>query len=379
MYYNPFQNNYSQIISLDETLKFIYALDGFEIVSTKKTQYIMHWEWFEFKSEKDLDLFQLFIKLHLESIISLSLKQVWNDNLINNPSLKKELDKYIKKDERNIILRIFFKLQKEYDFELIYENWENISQLIKKHDGFDISLWVNGIYFFDLFFINITQYKWYDDLNKNKIINELFENISKKINWEINYSKQIEIFYEFDNYLENNRVIFPLLKELEENKNLVISKVILKENYIHFYLEKFIDFKKEVLLEVSKKIIKKEIIKVEYKNKIIKINNDEIEFLKDKHWIYKESKIYNLYKIIFDSFDYYKKFKVSFEELQTIFDLNIYNELKKEYFTWMNYDNFIRKDLQTKNKLIKEKFNIETFIGIDKNWIWCQYYNSEKS
>lgn len=372
MHYKTFQNNYSPIISLDETLKFIYALDGFEIASNKKTQYIMHWEWFEFKSERDLDLFQLFLKLYLNSTINLSLRQIWNDNWINNPSLEKELNKYIKEDDRDIISRTIFKLQKEYDFELIYENWESISQLIKKHDGFDISLWVNGIYFFDLFFINITQYKWYDDLNKNKIINELFENISKKINGEINYSKQIEIFYEFDNYLENSRLVFPLLKELEDNKNLTIDKVVLKENYIHFYLEKFIDFKKEIIIEVSEKIIKKDVIKVEYKNDSFYINNEEIPF--DS----KDTKIFHLYRFIFDAYNHHEKNHLNYEQLEKYFDENWQNylEIKRDFFK--NYDSKIRRSLQDKNKDIKQKFGLEIFIGIGKSWIWCQYYNPEK-
>lgn len=373
MHYQSSQNNDSSTISLDETLKFLDALDGFEIVSTKKTQYIMHWEWFEFKSEKDLDLFQLFLKLHLESIISLSLKQVWNDNLINNPSLKKELDKYIIKDDRDIISRTFFKLQKEYDFELIYDNWESISQLIKRHDWFDISLHINWYSLLYLLFRKITQYKWYSDLNKKLIINELYENISKKIDNDKNSSKRIEIFYEFDNYLENNRLIFPLLKELEENKNLVIDKVVLKENYIHFYLEKFINFKKEVITELSEKIIKKDIIKFEYKNDEFYINNEAIYF--DS----KNTKIFHLYRFIFDAYIKFNKNHLSYIELEKFFDENSANYLKIKRDFFINYDSKIRKDLQTKNKDIQEKFWIEKFIGIDKSWIWCHYYHPEKS
>lgn len=373
MDYKPFENEYFPTISLDEILTFIYNVNWFEINSSKKTQYIIYWDWFEFKSEKDLSLFYILLKLYFESAIDLGLKEIWNDNNIINKELKTKIDSYLIKDNRDLISKTIFKIDKEFDIRWIFYDWEDISKIIKKHDWFDISLFIKWYSFFYLLFRKITQYKWYDDLNKNKIINELYENISKKINGEINYSTKIEIFYEFDNYLENNRLIFPLLKELEENKNLVINKVILKENYIHFYLEKFIDFKKEVILEVSEKIIKKDVIKFEYKNEAFYINNEKIPF--DS----KNTKIFHLYRFIFDAYKKFNKNHLSYVELEKFFDENWekYLKIKRDFF--INYDSKIRKSLQDKNKYIKQNFGIDTFIGIDKSWIGCHYYHSEKT
>lgn len=373
MHYEIFENESFPTISLNEVLTFIYSINWFEINSSKKTQYIMYWDWFEFKSEKDLKLFYIFLKLYFESAIDLALKEIWNDNNIINNGLKEKLNEYLLKDDRDILTKIIFKIDKEYDFEWFFYNWEEISKIIKKHDWFDISLHINWYSLLYLLFRKITQYKWYSDLNKKLIINELYENISKKIDNDKNSSKRIEIFYEFDNYLENNRLIFPLLKELEENKNLVIDKVVLKENYIHFYLEKFINFKKEVITELSEKIIKKDIIKFEYKNDEFYINNEAIYF--DN----KNTKIFHLYRFIFDAYIKFNKNHLSYIELEKFFDENSANYLKIKRDFFINYDSKIRKDLQTKNKDIQEKFWIEKFIGIDKSWIWCHYYHPEKS
>lgn len=377
MHYKTSTINFYPSASLDEILTFIYFINWFEINSNKKTQYISFWEWFEFKSENDLKLFEIFLKLHLEWVINLTLREIWNDNQIINKELKEELKYHIQEDFRDKISKMLFRLGNEYDLHSIFYNWEEISKLIKKHDWFDISIEINWYSFLYLFFRKITEYKWYEKINKRNIINELFEIISKKINHEINLNKEIEIFFELDDYLENKILVLPLLKELEENKNIKINKIIIKDDYIYFYLDKFTNFKKEVIFEVAENINKSKIL-VDYKDNKIFINNEEIFFQKDKNWIYKESKIYNLYKIIFDSFDYHKTNKVTYQEIQLVFDLKKYNEIKKEYFIWDNYDKYIRKDLQEKNKNILEKFDLDTFIGIDKRWIWCEYYKPEK-
>lgn len=377
MYYKTFKNEFYPKTSLDEILTFINYLNWFEINSNKITKYISFWEWFEFKSGNDLKIFEIFIKLHLESVINLWLREIWNDNQIINNELKERLEYHIQDDFRYKLSKIFFKIKKEYDLQSIFYDWNKLSKLIKKHDWFNISIEINWYSFLDLLFRKITEYKWYEKINKKNIVSELYEILAKKINNETNLNKEIELFFDFEDYLENKILIFPLLKELEENKNIKINKLIIKENYIYFYLDKFINFKKEIILNVSENI-NKWVLTIEYKENNIFINWVEIEFQKNKEWIKNETKIYNLYKIIFDSFNYHKKNKVSFEDVKKVFHPKKYKEIKEYYFDWMNYDNFIRKDLQIKNKLIKEKFNIETFIGIDKGWIWCYYYNPEK-
>lgn len=371
MQYKPLKNEFDISITLDQILKFIYSNNQLEINSKKRTSYIDLGEWFEFKSKLELDLFKTFLNLYLESAIDLKIDWIWNDNQIENKELKLELNKYIFEDDRNFLIRKLFKIETEYNYLEIYDNWEEISKIIKKHDWFDISIIVRWFEFFDLFFRKITEYKWYEDLNKSKVINNLFENISNKLAWEINSSKEIEIFYELDNYLENNRLIFPLLKELEKSNNLVINKIILKNNYLFFYLDKFIDFKKSLIQEKLKNIIKENKIIVEYKNDSFYINNEEIKFKS------KKSKIYNLYKIIFDTFNYYKKSNISYEEIQNVFDLNKYEKIEKDFFSWLKYDENIRKDLEIKNKEIEKKYNLADFIGCDKAWIQCQSYKSD--
>lgn len=374
MHYKPFQNEFYPTISLDEILQFLSSYH-YAILDSKNRTNIYNWDkdWFEFKSEKDLDMFYIFLKLYYESAIDLEINALWNDNQRINQELSKKLKKYLQVDNRDIISKVLLKTKKQYDIRGIFEDWNEISKYIKTYDWFYLSLRINSSSFLHLLFRKITQYKWYDNLNKKLIINELYENISKKIDNDKNSSKRIEIFYDFDDYLENNRLVFPLLKELEENKNLVIDKIILKENYIHFYLEKFIDFKKDIILKISEKIIEKEVIKVEYKNETFYINNEEIPF--DS----KDTKIFHLYRFIFDAYNQYERNHLNYEQLEKYFEKNWQNYLKIKKDFFKNYDSKIRKDLQTKNKYIKEKFNIEEFIGIGKSWIWCQYYTPEKN
>jgi len=373
MHYKSFQNEFYPTISLDEILQFLSTYHYIILDSKNRTKIYDYWEWFEFKNTNNIDMFYIFLKLYYESAIDLHVTGFWNENGKKNKELEKTLKQYIDENTSGIVSNVLLKIKKSYDIGWIFEDWKFISSKINKWDSFDIELRINSLNFFHLLFRKITQYKWYSDLNKKLIINELYENISKKIDNDKNSSKRIEIFYEFDNYLENNRLIFPLLKELEENKNLVIDKVVLKENYIHFYLEKFINFKKEVITELSEKIIKKDIIKFEYKNDEFYINNEAIYF--DN----KNTKIFHLYRFIFDAYIKFNKNHLSYIELEKFFDENSANYLKIKRDFFINYDSKIRKDLQTKNKDIQEKFWIEKFIGIDKSWIWCHYYHPEKS
>lgn len=370
MHYQVFQNESYPTIPLDEILKFIYYINWFEINSSKKTQYTMYWEWFEFKSEYDLELFNIFLKLYLEFAIDLEMKEIWNDNQIINKNLKWELDKYWIEDSREKFTKILLKQNKKYDLLSIFHNWEHISNLIKKHDWFDISLSINWNTFLNLFFRKITQYKGYNNINKNKIINELYENISNKLDWDINSSNKIEIFYTFENYLENSLLVFPLLKELEINWNLKISSIVIKQNYIYFYLENFIDFKKNIILKVSEKIIKNDTTTFEYKNNIFYINNEEVYFKSNS------TKIFDLFRLIFDAFIGLKSNNISIVEF-----IDFYKENKKKYKNLSINDikdtEKVRINIKDKCSQIEKKGNIKQFIGTSENYIQCKYFKPE--
>lgn len=312
MQYTPLKNEFDISITLDQILKFIYSNNQLEIDSKKRTSYIDLGEWFEFKSKLELDLFKTFLNLYLESAIDLKIDWIWNDNQIENKELKSELNKYIFEDDRNFLIRKLLKIEKEYDYLEIYDNWEEISKIIKKHDWFNVSIKIRGFEFFDLFFRKITEYKWYDDLNKDEIIDSLFENISNKLNWEINSSKEIEIFYDFDDYLENNRFVFPILKDLEDNKKLNIENVIIKDNYIHFYLDKFIDFKKDII-----KDLKPLYERLSFEDWKLKIDDNILI-----SWKKKGTKIYEIIDIIIDWIKKHQKLELSYDELKIIFSEN---------------------------------------------------------
>jgi hypothetical protein len=107
----------------------------------------------------------------------------------------------------------------------IYREWGQVKNKPPLDSSFDIKIKINPTRFFDILFIVINQEKDYNKLTNNKIIKELYNDISKKINNELSCEWDINIFEPFDNYVNNKYSIFPVLCELYYSQNIFIKSI----------------------------------------------------------------------------------------------------------------------------------------------------------
>lgn len=171
----------------------------------------------------------------------------------------------------------------------------------------------------------------------------------------------------FDEYFKEKVQFFEYLKYLESKNKLAINKVyqeklISKPHYIVFDIEKYIS-KFETIHLINYEKIENEII-VNFKNNELFIYWNKIKFNK---W----SKIWTLYKLVFDYFIENNTNNVSFENLIKYYELNKIDYIF-EKTPEFKYDYF-RRDVEKKN----ESLEIKDFLGINYSWFSCQYFNPE--
>jgi hypothetical protein len=195
-------------------------------------------------------------------------------------------------------------------------------------------------------------------------VKKLYENILSETWCKTNYEKEIRIFYNFNDYLNNHSSIYPILYELQEKSKLVIEKIEIKKWYIYFILRNFVNISLEDFEKAFDKIKRKITDTAFFKDEELFINNEQIDFKKKE-----SSDTYKTIKIFFEILNKIKKNEVSFNEIQNI---------RKEEYKWfdlkeINYDNS-RENIRWVNRRINKKYKIKKFIGIRKNWLVCNIF-----
>lgn len=342
--------------------------------------YFFDYNWWHLGIEKEILLFKLFkywlIEIDLYrfecDIDSLEWKEFY-----------KFMDKYSRVSEEHYSQDVW-KIQ--YDIKSIIENeydkfinhiFKNIESEYKKIQSNDLDIDDLEEILYDRFlmiaYLNSSKV-FFEKLNKllvkeentEKIINDLVIKL-KNSRWEIrlNLKSIIE---------EKQWIIYFLLKYLESKGKLEITSIKVELNEIIYKINYFVNLYDSILFanfsyEYDNRI---ETNKFIYENWMFKVWNTEIFNTK------KETKIHSLFKLIFDSFNYYNKNDITIEELEKYFIANSINYPLVIKSMILNYDEEIRKNIQDKCKDIEKKYNIIFSIGISKSWFNCQNYNPEK-
>lgn len=299
MDYKIIKNDLWPMITLDQMFYFINLYD---LTLSYKRQFVINkWEWYEFWKDIYLELFEILMVLHMENVISLRIFDVKNTRFKSNKKLINELKNYTDKEPLKLPYT-FIKdndLLWKYSIFSIMHNWDFIKWLIKPYDYFDISVEIKGSPFLNLFFIKITEFKWYNNINKEYIWKILYENIIEQTWWKLNYLWKIELFYRFEeDYMKDKRLILPLLCELEWKWNLRISNIKIDGEYIYFELDKLLDLSEEWFIKTSNDIKFEweiqDIVKIEYTKDWIIINSNK--------WIPNDSKKSEMFLRVLSSY-----------------------------------------------------------------------------
>jgi len=265
--------------------------------------------------------------------------------------------------------------------------WTNIINYINKKVAPIFPL------FFNLGLINLYNSSWlssfiWDWMHKNTIVSTIF----KLNNNEVFLSS---LFYLIDEEKERLHV-FPNSTQLINVQALIKSSILefssssfpLKfkiSDYIKSYNQYYkvlcsmenykIDniqiFGWYITFTISKKIKIGEIADLSFEEWDIFINSRKVYFQK------RNTKIYNLFNLVFNYFVENNVNYVEFDDLEKYYKINSWNYPE---LTWVKFEYLsIRKNIEAKSQEIELKHTLEkTFIGINVSWISCQYYIPEK-
>jgi thiol-disulfide isomerase/thioredoxin len=332
----------------------------------------------EFNYENSLTFFHWLLNLHLERVIDLEIKwscenEMWRKNKKINLFLKENLETGL----LNFSAITGKKHKKIYDIIFIERNIEYFKNNILPNDYllFDIRVYWNRL--LELLFQKIHHELGYENIKHRDISQNLYNNILEQTWWKNNFLDKITIFYHFYNdYIKDNRIVLPLLSELEEKWKLKIKNIKLEDEYIFFEFDKINDISENLFIKTVGEIVKipnsKWEVELKYEENNFILNNKYIDFKSQK------SKIYQIFLLAFDSFNKYKKNHVNFDEINSVILENSdkYSTISSKDL--INYDNSLRKNIEEKNKSIEKSHNVSELIGINKSWILCQYYTPEK-
>lgn len=372
MDYKVFKNDKRPMVRLDQMLTFINYYDL--TISYKREDLIIKWQWFTFWHKDYLDLFEILMVLHMENVITLIFYDVGNDNW----RINKDLVNLLKECVLNEWLSTKFIFSNKNNFDWKYDifevlsQWDIIKDKIQKYDWFDISVQIKGNPLLNLLFRKITEFIWYSDIDKEYTGRILYNNILEQTWWKFNHLNKIELFYKFeDDYMKEKRLILPLLIELENNWNLLISNIKIDWEYIYFELEKILDISEELFIRVSKDIKfeweKQDILKIEYTKDWVKINSNK--------WIPNESLKSEIFLRVLSNYFYINSEynEISISELNSYYLENrdellydIDKEKRIKYLT-LSEKNINNSYIKTINKKVLEDYT-KDFLQIGR-WV----------
>lgn len=366
MYYN-LKLDIEPVTTLEQVLKFI---NNYWYIWPIEFNQLSFEDWIEFRWINSIDFFEWLLQLHLESAIDLEIKwQLENEFWRINHKLNKFLNNYLK--ESQPLLWFLTKKSKYYDIILLRQDFHLIKEDIKNFDSIWFNIRVNWRQFLTLLFCKITEYLGYNWMDINKISKMLYKQIIDETSWKSNYLWNIEIFYKFDDYLDNKRLVLPILSELENKWNISINNIKIEKEYIYFKISKVIDISEELFYEVWNQIINVWITKSNKwsKNETI----EKFEYTKDwllinsKKWTPKDSLKSEIFLRVLSNyfFDSPKSNEILVTDLNSYYLDNI-NELlfdieenKRVKYLILNEKNIWNSYIKTINKKFNEDYKDE--------------------
>ena len=377
MYYN-YKLTAEPVTSLEEVLLFI-------------RYYGYQWDiWFnllefsdgvEFKSNLTLDFFKALLQLDIENAIRLDIKwQVSNDFWRKNPLLDKELSKY-KWKESGFIWMLNWN-NEFYDILNLRMNWDTFKLSVKYPDVIMYDISVRGRHFLTLLFSKITEELWFLDQDREESAKNLYKTIYEKTDNKNNYHDKVELYYKFEDYLDNRRLFVPILSELQEKGSLKIEDIIIRWEYIHFIVSRIIDISEKLFIETSNAINStiqsgniQPIERIEYTKEWVKINwkkwspadSEKSEvFLLFLSWYFNENP--DSYEILLRDFHTY------YEDNLDIILEHIDKEKRLKYLT-LSGDNIRKWYLDTISKHLSKEYTWD-FLEMKRWQIIREKYDS---
>lgn len=303
-----FSNNYKLDEKVDTTIERVVSFIGeyywYNIDYSSKHHKLIDWE-YSFNKDSRYQWFKDILALNYIWAINLD---ILNFDSRENGDISTNID--IDKNNLN------FDCNRE---DYLYKNYDNYVNNIELHSSLSVFVSIIPYMFMNGLMKIIFQEKDISKLPNYKILDELVERIKSEINWKSSYLWDIEVFYDFWNYIDTKSSIYPILYELQERKIVKIKEIELKDWYIIFKLNKINDInsinKKEIInlfwstdkLKILDNKLSKEVVSINLKldfknwfiknnwNIIIKLTKSEKEILfelnktKKEWWISKEN------------------------------------------------------------------------------------------
>lgn len=285
MYYNLLMNT-SPTTSLEQILRFInHYYYEWEISYNNRLNFT---DIIEFRGDDYMNLFIALLHIHLESAIDLEIKWQESNELwkINN-ELKKHLKKYKTSNKWSFLSKFIWE-EEWYSILSILLNWDSIKKDINHWDLISFNITINPNAFFTLLFSKITEELWYKQINREKSSKDLYKFIIDLTWWKVNHYDNIEIFYSFNDFLDNKRLTLPILAELENKWLAKIKNIRLKDNYIYFIIDKITWINEEIIIDIWNRISDTTNPNLKYKVENIAYTDDWI-MINWKKWIPKNS------------------------------------------------------------------------------------------
>lgn len=248
----------------------------------------------------------------------------------------------------------------------IYRNWDKFNSKVPKYTVLVWKMRVIPSRFFSTLFTLI--YKEKKD-SQIKEVKNLYENILSETEWKTNHEWQINIFYNFEDYIDKKSSIYPILFDLEQKSLLEISHIAIKDWFLHFSLKNLNNLaydKFEEAYNISKRMIIDYAI---FENGDLYINSEKIDFRKKE-----TSKTYNLLKLFFELQQNTKKQKIKFEELDELY------KRKKQKWLWKSKFRYedLRKTIEDFNDRKDVQKHLSDFIVPNVEWLLCKYTRFQK-
>lgn len=224
--------------TLDDMMEFLYQYHYLRIHgqwNTSLRQSIKDDEiYFKFLNEYTVKLFRLLLVLHMESVITLDLR------------LPKKSEGYIR--------QWFIDLLKPYnkkhglfkspsiDTEDLFRDFDDdVKDKIHEQDTIFTDILVFGYRFVNLFFTLVAEEKWYE-FHHTQDEERLIERIWNMIHKNPDYTGEISLHYNIEDYISKNHLDYPIIHNLNKNRFLGVKDIIFKWKELEIILHRFNNF-----------------------------------------------------------------------------------------------------------------------------------------
>lgn len=218
----------------------------------KKNHLIKYWDWYEINTKNALLNFKnLYLELFYSDLIFIAVKDFEASNTI--------LRKIINKHKIGLFGRYTYKInmfrKTFFDTKALFYDKEFLNYFDEHQAFLDFNLFIftpqNFLY--KLFEI-VEEELWKWEENEDIVGEKLFLEIDNTLKWKSTYSKEIEIAFIVNKFIKwENRYIYFLLKELEDNHHLKIKKITIKESKIKFIITDLTEINRDLFTNLEEK------------------------------------------------------------------------------------------------------------------------------